>query len=118
MLSNKIAVTEPDNRSLHFAALASTPLRHCWRLRPSGAGPVRRAGRVGGQFPMEDLPDGSDDHGRLVSGQRRDGRAGRLSPAVEPGSLVGGVLLGLVGVGLLYGVLQMGKENKGWAQLE
>ena len=28
------------------------------------------------------------------------------------------VLLGLVGLGVLYGVLQIGKEKKGWTQLE
>ncbi len=28
------------------------------------------------------------------------------------------VLLGIVGVAVLYGVLQIGKENKGWPQLE
>jgi hypothetical protein len=25
---------------------------------------------------------------------------------------------GIIGVSLLYGVLQIGKENKGWSQLE
>ena len=27
-------------------------------------------------------------------------------------------VLGLVGIGILYGVLQIGKENKGWPQLD
>ena len=31
---------------------------------------------------------------------------------------IGSALVGLVGVLLLYGVLQIGKENKGWPQLE
>ena len=31
---------------------------------------------------------------------------------------IGTTLGGLVGVALLYGVLQIGKENKGWSQLE
>ena len=31
---------------------------------------------------------------------------------------IGSVLQGLVGVILLYGLLQIGKENKGWHQLE
>ncbi len=31
---------------------------------------------------------------------------------------IGSSLLGFVGVALLYGVLQIGKENKGWTQLE
>jgi hypothetical protein len=31
---------------------------------------------------------------------------------------IGQSLLGLLGVALLYAVLQIGKENKGWPQLE
>ena len=31
---------------------------------------------------------------------------------------IGNSLLGLVGVAVLYGVLQIGKENKGWSQLD
>ncbi len=31
---------------------------------------------------------------------------------------VGQSLLGLLGLALLYGVLQIGKENAGWSQLE
>jgi len=31
---------------------------------------------------------------------------------------IGSSLLGLLGVALLYGVLQIGTENKGWPQLE
>jgi hypothetical protein len=31
---------------------------------------------------------------------------------------IGQSLLGLVGIALLYGVLHIGKENKGWPQLE
>lgn len=37
---------------------------------------------------------------------------------VSIGLGTGTVLLGLVGVLLLYGVLHIGKENKGWPQLE
>ena len=31
---------------------------------------------------------------------------------------IGQSLLGLVGIALLYGVLHIGKENKGWPQLD
>ncbi len=31
---------------------------------------------------------------------------------------IGPSLVGLIGVALLYGVLQIGKENKGWPQLD
>jgi mannose/fructose/N-acetylgalactosamine-specific phosphotransferase system component IIC len=31
---------------------------------------------------------------------------------------IGGVLLGVLGVGMLYAVLQIGNEKKGWTQLE
>ncbi len=34
------------------------------------------------------------------------------------GTPIGSALVGLVGAPLLYGVLQIGKENKGWPQLE
>ena len=37
-----------------------------------------------------------------------------LSIGVEPGF----ALLGLVGLGILYGVLHIGSEDKGWPQLE
>ena len=31
---------------------------------------------------------------------------------------IGSVIVGLAGVAVLYGVLQIGQENKGWAQLD
>jgi hypothetical protein len=37
-----------------------------------------------------------------------------LSIGLGPSSVLGGA----VGVAVLYGVLQIGKENKGWPQLE
>jgi len=33
-------------------------------------------------------------------------------------NLVGGAFAGFIGVLILYGVLQIGQENKGWSQLE
>ena len=37
---------------------------------------------------------------------------------LEIGLGVGQAVLGLIGIVILYWVLQMGKEKKGWAQLE
>jgi len=37
---------------------------------------------------------------------------------VYAGIGIGQALLGLVGIAVLYGVLQIGGENKGWTQLE
>lgn len=34
------------------------------------------------------------------------------------GLSIGSVVLGLVGVAILYGILQIGGDNKGWPQLE
>jgi hypothetical protein len=41
-----------------------------------------------------------------------------LAINLKLGINIGQILLGLLGVAILYGVLQIGKEKKGWTQLE